>query len=452
MVNNRRFFLFPAPMFFFLFFFAAALPADDFPDERQKKEALDYARRRAEAFPTPAPLELTHMGALGIRRISGQYIDFYTDLVSTPETDSIPAALEAAVPEMARFFGIPISRYENWHIEAFLMGEREPFEIFGALEGAPDFPNGYYTNRRIWVFDKHQGYYNRFLLLHELVHALTDETFGGLDPRWYSEGIAEYLALHRWDGEKLELGIFPASPDAVAGFGRIDRIHTAVRTEKLPTVEQILDFSFREYEDVATYAWSWAFVTLLASNPRYRETFEAMPYLMAVPDANRRFLERLGNEAGHLRRDWSDFAGRIDYGENLTLPPIDYAPGKPLQGPATLEVPVNTGRWFNSGIRLEAGKTYALAASGRYRVFESKRLIPCEPNGVTLRYVDRRPLGQLLAAVSSDSSDGGWQIVPVASKAELTPKKSGPLLFRVNVPTFELPRAEGTATVKINEK
>ena len=451
-MSSRHFFLFLAPISLFLLFSPAALRGDGFPDEAQKREALNYARHRSEALPKPAPLELPHMGALGIRRISGKYIDFYTDLVSTPETDSIPVALEAAVPEMARFFGIPISRYEKWHIEAFLMGEREPFEIFGALEGAPDFPNGYYFNRRIWVFDKHQGYYNRFLLLHELVHALTDETFGGLDPRWYSEGIAEYLALHRWDGEKIELGIFPDTPDAVAGFGRIDRIHETIRTGTVPTVKQLLDFSFRQYEDVANYAWSWSFVTLLASNPRYHETFEAMPYLMAVPDANSRFIERLGKEGQYIQRDWSDFAGRINYGENLTLPPIDYTPGKPLQTAASLDMPVNTERWFNSGIRLEAGKTYRLAASGRYRVYDSSRLIPCEPNGVTLRYTDRRPLGQLLAAVAAEKSDDGWQITPVASKAELTPENTGPLLLRINVPTGELPRAEGTITVKISEK
>ena len=60
--------------------------------------------------------------------------------------------------------------------------------------------------------------------------------------------------------------------------------------------------------------------------------------------------------------------------------------------------------WQSSGVWLEAGKTYHVAASGRYQIAVEKngdgeKAWSCEPGGVTIEYHDGRPLGELLGAV-----------------------------------------------------
>lgn len=418
--------------------------------DAERDSVLSAAKIRRSKWPAPAPLELFHSEDLGIRRLNGRYVDFYTDLPSTPETDSIGAVLDRAVPLFCHYFHLNIEDYDSWRVEAFLMGEREPFEIFGALAGAPEFANGYSLYNRIWVFDKKQAYYNRFLLLHELVHAFMDETFGSLQPRWYSEGIAEFLALHRLDGETLTLGIFPDSADEIPGFGRVDRIQEEVRRRNEAAPETIFQFDFADYEDVGTYAWSWAMVTLLSKNPDYADALAAMPYLMTRENPTAEFLGRLGERRAALATDWADFIARIDYGYDFTAARLDLTPGEPL-GPEgkTIELSANGGGWQNARIALQAGREYKITASGRFRVFDAGRLLPCEANGITLRYCNGRPLGRLLATVIPAPPDGTIPVSVVGSKAAYRPEKSGTLYFRLNLPTGEISRAEGTLRIQI---
>ena len=74
----------------------------------------------------------------------------------------------------------------------------------------------------------------------------------------------------------------------------------------------------------------------------------------------------------------------------------------PGEGPGVTAVTVAADRgWQNSGLRLEAGAKYRLTATGRYQVAKDPRW-QCEPNGVSIRYYQGRPLGILLAAVRPD--------------------------------------------------
>lgn len=410
---------------------------------------LAAAQVRRQKWPPFEPVALFHAQGLGIRRLTGRHVDFYTDLPSTPETDGMVEALDRAVPLLCRYFSLPESAYESWRIEAFLMNEREPFEIFGALTGAPEFPNGYSLYNRIWVFDKKQGYYNRFLLLHELVHAFMDETFGSLEPRWYSEGIAEFLALHSWDGQTLTLGVFPENAEQVAGFGRIDRIRTEAAKQNIAAPTTVFGFKPDDYEDVVTYAWSWAMVTLLAHDRSYADFLAAMPYLMTRPDPTAEFLHLSGADAT-LGTDWADFVTTIDYGYDFDATRLDYAPGVPLGSePVILELAASGGGWQNSRIALQASQSIEISASGRFRVGYLRRKLPCEANGITIRYVNGRPLGTLLATVIANPADGALRITPIGTGARLTAEKAGTLYFRLNLPPGEIDRAEGTLQIKI---
>ena len=443
--------------------FAAAQPAEPepFPALPQGIDAqavLAEAETRAGAWKGFEELEYAQMSRLGIRLVRGKHIELYTDLDESPEVDGIVPVLDEALPQLALYFQLDPARCSDWHIEAFLMSDREPFEIFGALKRAPDFKNGYALESRIWIYDQKQPYYNRFLLLHELTHAFMCRTFGDLNPRWYSEGIADYLALHRWDGKTLTLGIYPENPDEVPGFGRIDRIEKMGREKNRKTLDAVLDFDADDFRDNDSYAWSWALVTLLARSPRYAEALDAIPYLMMRRDANALFLEMLGEKSARLNRDWYEWIAGIGYGADFSGFARDDLPAEPFREPVELTLSPQTAGWQSAGIRLSAGKTYSIRAEGRFKVHlgDEGRSFPCEANGISLRYNQEAPLGQVSAAVPSEKPHAvnPWKnAVPFkSSQLKLTPETSGPLFFRFNIPSNAARKSAGSMTVKITEE
>ena len=396
---------------------AAALWGDPSEAERLRAQVLDAARRRRESWPPFPAINEKKATELGIRRIEGKNVTLTTDLPSSPGVDQIPAALDAAIPHICRFFEIDEQKFENWKINAFLMWNVDSFIEIGVLDGPPRFLYGYSVYDRILAKDQGIEYYNRFLLLHELVHSFMHEVFGDLRPRWYSEGAAEYLALHLWKpaAKSIEIAQFQTDPDATPGFGRLQEIREIVRAGKAPTLREILAFEPRDYVRTSTYAWSWALVAFLNESPKYRDVVERLPYWSTYWEPNRVFVETLGDRWGELENDWADFVGRIDFGYDFDATAVDATPGRPFDevaaelekkaGKAAEEAVVvkaaaNRG-WQNSGVALEAGTTYRLATAGRYRlnVEEAGKKLEFEAPGATFRYVEGAPLGRLQAVV-----------------------------------------------------
>lgn len=205
---------------------AAALWRDPSEAERLRAQVLDAARRRRESWPPFPAINEKKAAELGIRRVEGKNVTLTTDLPPSPGVDQIPAALDAAIPHICRFFNVDERKFENWKINAFLMRNVDSFIEIGVLDGPPRFLYGYSIYDRILAKDQGIEYYNRFLLLHELVHSFMHEVFGDLRPRWYSEGSAEYLALHLWKpaAKSIEIAQFQTGPDATPGFGRLQEI------------------------------------------------------------------------------------------------------------------------------------------------------------------------------------------------------------------------------------
>ncbi len=396
---------------------AAALWRDPSEAERLRAQVLDAARRRRESWPPFPAINEKKAAELGIRRIEGKNVTLTTDLPPSPGVDQIPAALDAAIPHICRFFNVDERKFENWKINAFLMRNVDSFVEIGVLDGPPRFLYGYSIYDRILAKDQKIEYYNRFLLLHELVHSFMHEVFGDLRPRWYSEGSAEYLALHLWKPatKSIEIAQFQTGPDATPGFGRLQEIREIVRAGKAPTLREILAFEPRDYVRTSTYAWSWALVAFLNESPKYRDVAELAPYWSTYWEPNRVFIDVVGDRWGELENDWADFVGRIDFGYDFDATAVDATPGRPFDEVAAelgkkagkaaeeavvVEAAANRG-WQNSGVALEAGTTYRLATAGRYRlnVEEAGKKLEFEAPGATFRYVEGAPLGRLQAVV-----------------------------------------------------
>ena len=394
---------------------AAARVAQNWLDPEKTSElrafVLDAAKERRKRWPKYPDVDLDRAAKLNVRRVAFGRIAFYTDLPSSPEVDQIPEALDAAVPLLCEIFHADPALFENWKVEAFLMRDVDSFIEIRALEGAPRFLFGYSDRDRIFAKEQGTGYYNRFLLMHELVHTFMHEYFGDLNPRWYSEGVAESLALHRWDRKKgLKLAEFPVSETAYPGFGRLRQIRQILKTRRAPSILDIMSFEPRDYEQVSTYAWSWAFVSFLSRSPKYRDVAEVLPYWMVANDPNALFIDAIGDRWGELEYDWADFLEQLDYEYDFESTAID---SKPLLSSAPTEEELRKGvvvsvdptrGWLDSGVRATAGAKYKLTIGGRFKFYleSAKKTFDFEGTGATIEYVAGRPSGRVRAVVAPD--------------------------------------------------
>lgn len=453
-----------------LFFVSPSIEGQVEPD---RSTVLQEAQRRRLRWPIFSPIDQQKQEQLGIRSYSGKWVTLYTDLPSSDFISEIVPVLDAAVIALGDYFQIEIAEQnKDWHLDAFLMTSKEPFIRWGVLEGVPEFQFGYSMFNRIWVIDQKYDYYNRFLLIHELVHSLMFEQFGELHPQWFSEGIAEYLALHRWDNNTIELGIIPNSLAEVLGFNRMRTVRQQIQKGEFPSLDRIFRLAPQDYQTTQAYAWGWALLCFLDRHPRYRDLCKKIPYYMMTPNPTKLFLATLGEERLELEADWADFIANFDYCYEVEPSVIQYKKGKPLESlPNDYFVDVSSQQgWQSSGLLLEADKQYQLRWTGQMELFDPRGAVPCQAHGVTYQYVNDRPRGQLLLAILMDDSleresrtselselsgveASPWkEIRPLVSVKTFSPKTTGTLYFKINDRTENLSRNKGLLTVRVTRK
>lgn len=170
------------------------------------------------------------------------------------------------------------------------------------------------------------------------------------------------------------------------------------------------------------------------------------------------FSERLIGELGDvwpkLAENWQVFVVNAEYGYDWSRNEVEYREAVPLSGDvATAEIRADRG-WQSTGIRLEAGMNYELTASGQYQIKNDGEPWMCEPNGVTIHYWKKRPLGMLVGAIRSDQW-AGQTITPLAApegigmKTTIQPTAPVTLFLKVNENPGHLADNEGTIQVEI---
>ena len=97
-----------------------------------------------------------------------------------------------------------------------------------------------------------------------------------------------------------------------------------------------------------------------------------------------------------------------------------------------------------------------LEASGRYQVAKEPKPWWCEPNGVTIRYHNKLPLGMLLGAVVDEQAAvGGMASLvtpdPIGMGGEGPVDNSGTLFLRINDSPAELADNSGTLELRITK-
>jgi len=412
--------------------------------------------------PARVTIDAERAGAAGIRAVVGRRLTLYTDVPSSPEIDELPAVFEAAVPHWAAYFGVEKTLPAEWHVDGFLMRDRERFKQAGLISPQlPQFKNGFAIGANVWLYDLPNDYYRRHLLLHEGTHSFMLTQFGDCGPPWFMEGLAEIFGTHRWEAGKLTTRYIPRNRDEVPNLGRVKLVHDAIAEGRRMSLAEIMNYGVGAHLENEPYAWCWALCAWLDAHPRYQDRFRRMQKYVNEPARfNEEFKKLFLADIATMAREWLVFSDGLEFDVDIARTTIDFRPGRPpAPTGASVTVAADKG-WQASGVKVEAGKTYRLAASGRYQIAQSKdkagalKPWPCEPGGVTIRYYHGRPLGILLTSVEPDLLPAGTpspMLTPevVGLGTTLSPTRNGTLYFRVNDSYGELDDNSGTLTVTV---
>ncbi len=429
----------------------------------------------------PVKIDDARIAAAGIRKVPGKRLTLYTDLTGA-EIDELPAVFEQAFPQWCRYFQVDPSEHADWSMIGFLMKDKSRFAAAGLIpHRLPPFEHGYAWDNMLWLYDQPSDYYRRHLLLHEGTHGFMNTILGGCGPMWYMEGIAEYLATHRWRDGRLTMAYMPANRDELPEWGRIRILQDAVAEHRALALEDVLAFVPKLGNETEPYAWCWAAATLLDRHPRYQQRFRELSKVVRQRDFNQRFRKLFASDWPELCEQWQLMVANLEYGYDVVRCAIDVTPGKPLapcaanrrlapgEGPQSRAVSVTVAAdrgWQNSGLQLMAGVKYQLTATGRYQVATgsprplagerqgARAIWWCEPGGVSIRYYQGRPLGILLAAVRPDTRRPGSDSTllrpsVVGLEAELAPTETGTLFLKINDSPGELSDNAGELRVDI---
>jgi hypothetical protein len=254
----------------------------------------------------------------------------------------------------------------------------------------------------------------------------------------------------------LTLKTMPGSREEASGWDRIKLLKEAVAEKKVKTLKEVIGFSSTAHREKSAYAWTWAAVFFLDGHPRYQKRFRYLSNRLASNDVTAEFNRLFKTDWPQLCEEWELLIHNIEYGYDIARTTIDFTPGKPMQGQkAAVEVATDRG-WQNSGIRLESAVKYQFTASGRYQVANQPKIWWSEPNGVSIRYYQGRPLGLLLAAIRPDQGNGDestplLQPIEIGQDAAVTPQWSGTLYLKINDSAAELGDNTGKIQVVVEK-
>lgn len=389
--------------------------------------------------------------ANGIRRIEGQHLDLYTDLRDCPDIDQLVDVFDAATPQWCEYFNVNPRRAESWKVTGFVIGDREKFVQAGLMPAeAPDFQAGYNCGDDVWVYVQPGNYYTRHLLLHEGTHAFMQHFLGGSGPPWYSEGMAELLALHSWQDGKLKLNCRVSSSDQAEYWGRPKKIRKARDANMLKSLDEVMAINSISSLDVETYAWCWAACDFLQAHPLTKVHFSNLTRY-CEDDTNKfttNFQRRIKSTRPAIDRDWALFLNEIDYG----IPPdrVVIQPAKEVQ-PNQFLIGADHG-WQVTSFEVQQGDRLKIGASGQIQVRQTSKPWLSEANGVTIDYYRGRPLATLLMGIVEDGQiDGLREGIAVGTAAEVVAERSGRLGFRINESPAGLDDNRGELTVSIEK-
>ncbi len=404
------------------------------PDGEEKTVPVRLGRlfRRSDDRPTHDDERLRR---LGIRKYESERLRLYTDL--EPEVaERLPPLVDLAYEQWVEYFGeLPPTREATpFQVTGYLMKDERRFREAGLVpRDLPRFLNGRHRGYEFWMYDQTEDYYRRHLVLHEATHCFTT-CVGSRLPVWYLEGVAELFATHSLvrndEGEwTLQTRVMPDDKKDFGGLGRITLVEEAVAAGRAKTLRDVAGMPVDDYLKPEAYAWAWAATRFFDGHPVYGERLRkaGQRAVTAGESFDDAFDELLGEDAEDWRFEWQLFARDLRHGYD------EQRAAAALEPPSRIDA--NRG-WQSSGSRVQRGQAYTLKAEGRFTLADEPVPWTSEANGVSIRYVGGRPIGQLLGCIRT--VDGVSDVFPLGTETTFVAPADGTLFVRLNDSLAEL--------------
>jgi hypothetical protein len=443
----------------------AAAVADGPPAEKEKWQLSDV-QQIYRPLDSRKPYDDVQLAKRGVIKVSTERLILYSDLPKKDLT-GLPDLAEQLYPALEEYFGPlpPDRKQQPYQMTAFLMADAQKFLDAGLISENRVQPHeGWYRGNEFWWNLQPAPYYTRHLLLHEATHCFMHVMPAVDCPPWYVEGMAEHFGTHEIDAAgKVTFGVMPKSPEKYPGWERISVIQQEVREGRLLGVDQICAMTFNDFQKLPAYAWSWALCHFLNSHPRYQKPFQQLAKTIMDGGFQKQTIALFERDMPDMRDEWILFASQIQYGHDIVRSEVKFQSGKDLAvGSTSQDQPISAERgWQSSGVKLVAGRTYRVHASGRVTLATTSKPWISEPQGISIRYFSGQPLGRLLGCVRPDpppslqskKAEAGsrdlLKIIPLGPQAEFVASSTGTLYLRANDAWNELADNSREYAVKI---
>ena len=433
-------------------------------------------------IPIAADIELQLVIEAGLTVYAGKHLILFSDIRDADKAYDLIRSYDAAVPQWCKYFDIDVQRAADWKLRAFLLqgpNQTQRFEQAKLItEKLPPFAAGYQKDHNLYLYNQPGPYYTRHLLLHEGTHAFMQWFLNGFGAPWYSEGIAEKLAVHNRTENSVKLNFRLTSREKAPYWGRVKLIKDEYAAGYAMTLSDVLAIPNESFRNVRYYAWSWAGCEFFDNHPLTKQAFNELKQSVALPPEQftADFKEKLKPHWEQLVKDWAIFIEEMDYGVEIQRSRIITATNLDEANPDAHHYLVKTDHgWQQTRLTVKAGDRLKIQSSGRFKVGQSAaprlaaddQLPPtgaptypwyCESNGVTLEYYRGQPLGMLTAGVlfsdpQRQNTKGAlaWRVlsIPAAGpEREITVPVDGVLCFRINESPAKLDDNKGALDVR----
>lgn len=440
------------------------------PDTKIKHPFAEVTRTAPQEVFRPDDPRIPHddrkLAELGIRRYESKRLKLYTDIDSAVAA-TLPPVIDQAYDTLVKYFGpLPPDRARTeFQMTGYLIKDDQLFREVGLIpEDLPRFEHGRHRRNEFWMREQKYDYYRRHLLIHEATHCFMTVvpeseslTWYADAPVWYMEGMAESFGTHRLSEDgSVQFQVMPTSPEEFAGAGRITAVRNDFAAGKAMSITDILDLKPVEFLKTEQYAWSWALCTFLDSHPRYQERFRRMGGYLQRNAFPTEFYRQFNADSRDLATEWTLFAQNLQYGYDARQAAIEFQPGKELidQRP-THEVQVLADRgWQSSGVLVQQGERYEVTATGRFELASAPKPWISEPQGISFRYFDGKPIGMLLGCVRAEEGETGGandtmlRVYPMGRGGTFQAPFTGTLYLRLNDEWNSLHDNKGAAKVE----
>jgi hypothetical protein len=397
----------------------------------------------------------------GLFELTSPRMTLITDIPLDDELRSWPIVLEQSLEQWQKYYGVTPDTMANFQAKVYLIGDQQRFEAAKLMGGVPGFEDGYQYADRLYLREQPSVYYRRHLFIHEANHWIMLRLYGGAGSAWFMEGMADMQATHVMRDGKILLNTIPASPLQVPFWGRLKLLDQSLKSERAPSLGEIIAFPDMQQDRMDRYAWSWAACVFFSNHPKYgpillQEYRKGLDYSGAL---SKRFKSRLEPVWDQVQTDWCGFVSDLDFGYDMersivvsenTLERQASASG------ATFQLSTSHG-WQSTGLEIQADQTVSVQCDGSYVL---QREVPgvaaerrAEPQGITADYFRGKPLGCVLAAIVPRSGSGTtkrWEEVKIGKGLTFEPGSQGVLFLKVNEPSSGLHDNQGSISVVIS--